>query len=324
MMEPSATQRPDVSVTIVLYNSEEHIGECVGPLREVLATGFAELVTVDNASEDGGAAIVERAVPGGLVLRNASNLGFAAAVNQAWPHVRGRYWLLLNPDAILSADGLDGLVRWMDAHPRLAAGSPLLADRDDEHAWAAAHPLPSVRLVWLELLRLHRLLPRSVRAKWLQGTYWTGGDLLDVGWVPGTAMIVRREAVEQVGLLDEAFFMYGEDIDWCWRMRSAGWRIGSCSSVVARHAGSVSSIAVHGWEEAFERMLRSHVHVLRMRRGPARARAYALSKAALSGLESVHPRRSPAGRADARGFFRAWLSIARTVSSGARRPGRYL
>jgi hypothetical protein len=176
--------------------------------------------------------------------------------------------------------------------------------------WPSAQPLPSVALVWLELLRLHRVLPRRAQAQLLQGGFWTYGDQLDAGWVTGTAMIARRSAVERVGLPDERFFMYAEDMDWCWSMRRAGWGVGYCSGVVVRHVGCASSDRTFGRPQTLIRSALAQTEAVRKRRGAVRARTYAASMALFRAFDSVHPRRPADQRQASRAMGSAWWSAA--------------
>jgi GT2 family glycosyltransferase len=125
----------------------------------------------------------------------------------------------------------------------------------------------------------------------MRGQYWTGGDQVDTGWVPGAAMMIRRDAVEQVGLLDERFFLYGEDIEWCWRMRSAGWSIGVCSTVIARHIGGSSSNKTFP-DEIGGRLAEGVFRAVSATRGVRFARAYYRAKEFELRLEALHPRRT--------------------------------
>jgi GT2 family glycosyltransferase len=307
LLDPAGREtRPVVTVTSVLYRSEDVIGESIRAIKPALDDGFAKLIAVDNASPDQSAAVVAAEVANARIVRSAVNRGFAGGANLAWPDVEGRYWLLLNPDAVLTAEGLRGLVAWMDDHPEVGIAAPAAADLDGSNVHHSGHALPSVGLVLLELFRLHRMLPRGLRARLLQGPYWDGGSHLDAGWVPGTAMIVRRQAVENVGLLDESFFLYGEDIDWCWRMHRGGWYVGSCSEVVVRHAGCQSSFAAFGRHETLIRGARAEIEAARRVRGRVRGWLYGVATTVAVGLESIHPRRSREERAQARAFFRSW------------------
>jgi GT2 family glycosyltransferase len=302
---------PELSITLVVWNALPRLLECLESISADVVAGFAEVIAADNASPDASADAVSAAFPDATVIRMESNLGFAGGVNRTWPHVGGRYWMLLNPDTVVPPGGLRELVAWMDSHPEVAIASPALADADGDDVRPTAHALPSAALVIAELLRLHKLLPRNVRGRVFQGPYWTGGDNLDGGWVPGTAMIVRREAADRVGLPDEHFFLYGEDIDWCWRMRRAGWRVGYCSRVVVRHAESDTNLREYGSSDTLLRMARTELEAVRRGRGRLRARLYAATLVVALGAESVHPRRPPAARELTRAHLRAWRDAMR-------------
>jgi N-acetylglucosaminyl-diphospho-decaprenol L-rhamnosyltransferase len=305
--EPVAT----VSVTIVLHNSERELARCLSAVRPEIESGFAELIAVDNASPDQSVAVVERQLPGSMIVRSPENRGFAAGANMAWPHVNGRYWLLLNPDAELEKGGIRALARWMDQHPAIGAASAELTDELGASSCSAGRSLPSPGRALFEASRLHRLLPAGLRGRILRGTYWRGGDQLDAGWVPGTAMIVRRTAVETVGLLDERFFLYGEDIDWCWRMRQRGWSIGVCSGVRARHREASSSGRTFSAEEFHQRMICGEIEAVRKARGGRYAGFYARAVALGLKLESLHPGREPQRRERAGAAARLWRRAAK-------------
>jgi N-acetylglucosaminyl-diphospho-decaprenol L-rhamnosyltransferase len=309
-MAPSLS--PTVSVTIVLHNSERELERCLEAIRPEVETGFAELIAVDNASPDDSAGAVARALPAARIIRSAENLGFAAGANLAWPYVRGRYWLLLNPDTELDEGGIGSLAAWMDSHLSIGVASPELAAPDGSGPPSAGRALPSVWRPLLEASRLHRLMPREVRGRCLRGAYWTGGDQLDAGWVPATAAIARHAAVEDAGLLDESFFMYGEDIEWCWRMQGAGWSVGVCGSVTARHRQSRSALRSFGTDEARLMLARGDMRAVRAIRGPIHTALYMLVTALALRIESLHPRRSAEWRVHVRDFSKAWWKALRS------------
>jgi N-acetylglucosaminyl-diphospho-decaprenol L-rhamnosyltransferase len=132
-MAPTSAQT--VSVTIVLHNSGPELERCLAAIRYDLESGFAELIAVDNASPDGRADAIARAAPDAKIIRSGENRAVAADANLAWPHVRGRYWLLLNPDAELDDRGIERLAAWRDRHPHLGAVST--ARTDHARAWMA-------------------------------------------------------------------------------------------------------------------------------------------------------------------------------------------
>jgi N-acetylglucosaminyl-diphospho-decaprenol L-rhamnosyltransferase len=307
----AAPPSPTVSVTIVLHNSEQDLGRCLAAIRPAVSSGFAELIAVDNASPDGSAGAVARSLPDARIIRSDENLGFAAGANLAWPHVRGRYWLLLNPDAELERGGLERLAAWMDANPQLGAASAELMGPDEGGPRSTGRALPSPWRALFEASRLHLLLPARTRGRVLRGAYWRGGDQLDAGWVPATALLVRRGAVDSAGLLDERFFLYGEDIEWCWRMRRAGWSIGVCSGVHCRHREAGSASRTFTDEAVRHRMVEGELKAVRKLRGDRYARRYARATALALKLEALHPGRSAKRRRSAIAAAREWGRAAR-------------
>jgi N-acetylglucosaminyl-diphospho-decaprenol L-rhamnosyltransferase len=301
--------QPELSIAIVLYNSADTLPECLRSIRDELDSGFAELIAVNNESPDDSVAVVREEAPDAEVVEMGANLGFAAGVNAALERAHGRYWLLLNPDVRVPAGALRGLVAWMDAHPGLGVASPEIVDADGR--WEQpGRALPSVARVLLRLSRLHRLLPADVRRRVFRGAYWTSGDQLNAGWVPGTAMIVRPVAVRGVGPLREDLFMYGEDLEWCWRMRKAGWRIGVCSSATFVHGTSSSARRTFGEEEVERRIAEGLDAACRLMYGPRHARALAALTALAYAIDARVTGKSPAERERARVAAQVWRRLS--------------
>ncbi|HET6870754.1 MAG TPA: glycosyltransferase family 2 protein [Solirubrobacteraceae bacterium] len=301
--------RPALSIGIVLYNSAGTLQECLRSVHAELESGFAELIAVNNASPDDSVAIVRAEVPAGRIVEMDANRGYAAGVNAAVARARGRYWLLLNPDVRAPVGGLRRLVAWMDAHPEVGIASPDLVDANGR--WEEpGRALPSVGRTLLRLSRLHRLLPAGVRQRVFRAGYWTGGDQLDAGWVPGTAMIVRPAAVRAVGVLREELFMYGEDVEWCWRVRRAGWRIGVCSSITFVHDTSSSARASFS-ESALERRISEGLDgACRLMYGRRHARVLAALTALMFALDGWTPGKTRSQRDRARAAARVWRGLA--------------
>jgi N-acetylglucosaminyl-diphospho-decaprenol L-rhamnosyltransferase len=307
---------PPVTITVVLHRSAAHLEACLASVAEPLAAGEAELIAVDNASPDDSASIVARAQPGARLLRCPTNLGFAAACELARPHVRGRHWLLLNPDVELAPGTVRRLADALDSAPGVAAVSPWLREAG---AAASSYPgrrFPAAGRALAELTRLHRLVPQPRRGRWLQGPYVVRGDPAPVpDWLPGTALMLRRATVERVGGLDPSFFLYGEDLDWCWRARRAGWRL-AVADVTAVHHPSSSARAAMAEQEVQDRIAAGIARAARRHAGRGRAVAYAAVTTVALGLEARDPRRDPPQRAAARTGARAW---ARTLRRGGQR-----
>lgn len=301
--------RPELSIAIVLHNSGDSLPDCLRSIRPELDSGFAELIAVDNASPDESVPILHAQVPTAQLVEMDENRGFAAGANAAVARARGRYWLLLNPDVRAPAGGLRRLVAWMDAHPGLAVASPDIVDVDGR--WEEpGRALPSVGRTLLRLSRLHRLLPAGVRRRVFRGGYLTRGDQLSVGWVPGTAMIVRPAAVSQVGPMREDLFMYGEDLEWCWRMRRAGWAIGVCSSTTFVHDTSSSARLTFGEDYVQRRIAEGTDAACRLMYGARHGRVLAALTAAAFTLDARAPGKSSAQRDRARASACLWRRLA--------------
>jgi GT2 family glycosyltransferase len=306
---------PDVSVTMVLYNSDDHLRACLAALEGALCSGRAELVAVDNASPDQSAAITLAAVPQTRLISSVVNRGFAGACNLALPSVNGRYWLLLNPDVVLDPGAVEELSSWMDQHRDVAIVSPWLRPGRSEAPAYPGRAFPSVSRGLIELFRLHLLLPAGRRGALLQGPYVRPGAPIPAAadWVPGAAMMVRRAAIDAVGSLDESFFLYGEDLEWCWRMRSSGWRVATCPTAAATHHASASSRRTWPEDEVARRIAAGVAEACRKVRGVGYARAYALVTVLALSLEAWHPRRSAEQRRGARSARRAWSRTLRCL-----------
>ncbi len=219
---------PLVSAIIVSWNTRELLAAAVRSL--LAATPQPEVIVVDNGSRDGSVAMVRREFPQVRLLVNEVNRGFAAANNQGMAAARGRYFLLLNSDAALRRGALRTMVAYAEAHPRVGVvGARLLFP--DGRWQAEGSPFPSLRDEFLRMLGLDRL--------WAVGVE-RGDRPYETDWVQGAAMLVRREVWEETGGFDESFFMYGEEVEWCARIKAAGWRIAVVPQAEIIHHGGAS------------------------------------------------------------------------------------
>jgi GT2 family glycosyltransferase len=196
--------------------------QCLAALAQDSPTITREVFVVDNASHDGTVEAVEREFRDVAVIANERNLGFAAANNAALLIARGRYMFLLNPDAFMQGSGLETLTAFMDEHPEVAASAPMLLNRDGSLQYSVRN-FPSLSNALFECLFLHRAFP-SLTAHFGEMVFDPQAYAYahPVDWVSGAAMFVRRETVEEVGPLDERFFLFGEEIDWFKSMNEAG------------------------------------------------------------------------------------------------------
>jgi len=184
--------------------------------------------------------MVRKEFPAVRLFTNRENQGFAKANNLTWNHARGRYWLLLNSDTEVAEGALDALIGFMDRNPRAGLATARLVNQDGSPQYCAQRR-PSIFLTLLELSRLHKLLTAGARGRLFLSSYWSYDRAIQVGWAWGTALIARREAVAEAGLLSEDFFMYGEDLEWCLRIRRRRWQIWYCPDAEVLHQGGQSS-----------------------------------------------------------------------------------
>lgn len=207
----------DVSIIIVNWNTRQDLRRALDSCRAYSSPLQSEVIVVDNASSDGSVQMVREQFPEAEVIANADNLGYTAACNQGMRRARGRYFLMLNSDAELTAGCLQELVRVMDAYPDIGTASAQLRFPDGSEQTSACY---------FPRLRAH-LLPAKLTAT-VQRAAAGGAEppdgVYDVDWVFGACQMVRAETVAQVGMMEERIYMWYDDADWCRRMQKAGWR----------------------------------------------------------------------------------------------------
>ena len=233
---------PDVSIVIASWNTQRHLLDCLRSVAADAGTVAIETIVVDNASSDGSADAVERTFSGATLIRNRENLGFARANNIGIGHASGRYVCLMNSDVVVRPGAFGALVRFMDARPTVGLVGPRVLNPDGG-LQPSCRRFPGFASSLNLALAVHRLLPNSPRFSAETMTYWPHDAERSVDAVSGCFCVARREAVSEVGLLDETFFLYNEDIDWCMRFRAAGWDVRFCPDAEAIHFGAASSSA---------------------------------------------------------------------------------
>jgi GT2 family glycosyltransferase len=238
-----------LTVLIVNYNTGALLWECLDSVWPQLPPR-SEVFVVDNASTDGSADGLEAAYSGLRLIRNACNDGYARANNQALRLARGRYALLLNPDVTLEPGALTAALAYMDAQPDVGILGPRILRPDGRLDPPARRSFKTPATYLYKMLGLSRLFPRHRRFGRYYLSYLDEMATTDVDSVVGAFLLVRRDVIERVGLLDERFFMYCEDEDWCWRAKQAGWRVVYYPGAVVRHCRG-SSTAKHPFRMAY-------------------------------------------------------------------------
>lgn len=266
-------QNPLLSIIIVNWNTRALLAGCLQSFvnSQLSAADNGQLTTetlvIDNASSDGSAALVRERFPWVRLIENTENIGFARANNQGIPLAKGDHVLLLNPDTVVHPGALEALVAFMDAHPRAGACGARLLNADGS-LQPACHPMLTPGREFWRLLFLDKLWPRAT----YRMSQWDTATPRQVEAVKGAGLLLRREALEQVGLLDESYFMYTEEVDLCYRLTQAGWELWYVPAAVITHHGEGSSRQAR--EAMYVQLYRSKVQFFRKFGGERRARRF--------------------------------------------------
>jgi hypothetical protein len=230
----------DVSVIVVSYNTKDLLRECIRSIYRETREIEYEVFVVDNRSTDGSPDMVKGEFPKVRLIRNDLNVGFAAGNNIALKKGRGRYFLLLNPDTQLVNNAIGILADYMDSHRDVGASGCMLLDGNKE-----------VQMVCRKFSRIAHevgeLMPviNRCRWRWMSRNYLSDEfDYRSCGetdYVQGACLMVRRVVIEEIGLMDERYFMYSEEEDWCYRMKRKGWKVMYVSSAVVVHYQGMST-----------------------------------------------------------------------------------
>ncbi|MBN1920541.1 MAG: glycosyltransferase family 2 protein [Anaerolineae bacterium] len=272
------TPQPYVTVVIVNWNTREMLAQCLDSIADSgwwpVDDGYrevpfkADVIVVDNASSDRSVEMVRDQYPNVQLIENNENVGFARGNNQALQEAQGYYVMLLNSDAELTSGALEALVAYIDAHPDVGAVGPYLLNGDGATLQPSCHPVLTPRREFWRLCFLDRI--------WPQATYpmhrWDPATPREVEVIKGACLVLRREALDQVGLLDEQYFMYSEEMDLCYRLSQAGWKLVWVPEARVIHHGEASSKQMA--ERMYIELYRSKVQFHRKFGGNRRARLF--------------------------------------------------
>ncbi len=215
---------PLLSIIIVNYNVREFLHHALVSLQKAMKGIRGEIFVVDNASDDGSIEMVRRRFPKIQLIASKSNLGFAKANNVGLRQSRGKYILLINPDTLVQEDTLQVMIRFFEENPDVGLAGCKIMNPDGTFQLACRRSFPGPWAAFTKMTGLSTLFPGSRLFGRYNLTYLSPDETYELDAVSGSFMMVRREAYEQVGGLDEDFFMYGEDLDWCYRIQRAGWK----------------------------------------------------------------------------------------------------
>jgi len=214
----------DISVVIVGWNAKRYLELCLNSLYEAPARRNMEILVVDNASSDGSSEMIKTKFPQVKLIRSEENLGFAKGNNLAIRQCQGRYIALVNPDVIMFPGCLDALADFLDQHPKVGDVGPRVLN-PDMTLQSTCRRFPTL---WNNFCSATGLATKFKNSRFFAGEhmfYFPHDRTLAVDVLVGCFSMIRREAFDDVGLLDENLFMYGDDVDWCRRARKAGWQV---------------------------------------------------------------------------------------------------
>ncbi len=258
----------ELAVVIVNMNAGEDILRCVGSVLDSAGDIRLEVVVVDNDSHDGSEARVVQARPQVRLIKNRSNRGFPAAANQGMLATTSEFVLLINPDAEVTAGTLEGFLKVAHDHPGAGAIGALTRDPDGT-VYPSARMVPSMGQGLAHIV-LAPFWPDNPWSRAYRIAGWDRTAERRVDWVSGSSMLLRRAALDAVGIFDERFFMYVEDMDLCTRMRAAGWEVWFSPELEITHVGGTATagkrrMTLEHSKSAYEYFVKHHPS------GPARA-----------------------------------------------------
>lgn len=231
----------ELSIVIINWNVKEALKNCLTSIYNNSKNVQLEILVVDNASSDGSGDMVKKFFPKTNLIENTENLGFPKACNLGIKASKGDFILLLNSDTIVLPMTLDKAVTFMKVHPDIGALGCKLLNKDGTIQYEGGRNFPSLYSMFIESFYLHMLFPKSkFFAKRLMG-YWNHEDDREVPCLSGSFMMLRKKAVDEVGLLDEQFQGWFEDMDYCFRLHKNSWKIFYLGSTAIIHIGGLSA-----------------------------------------------------------------------------------
>ncbi len=259
----ASSGQPSLSVVIVSWNAVAELLACLAALRAAMKSMPLDITVVDNASHDGTAEAVARSFPGVHMIGNTTNVGFARACNQGIRQSTGDYVLLLNPDCCVVGNACGQMAAYLASHAQVGALGPRIQRHDGSDDLRSPRLLPTLWSDFCDRSGLADAFPRSrlVARHHLPG--WDRSSTGSVECLSGACMMLRRSVLLQVGLLDEGFFLFGEDADLCLRVRQAGWQVYYLGTAFVVHKGGASTSQVRDQAALFavasrQRFFRKH------------------------------------------------------------------
>jgi len=255
----------DLSICIVSFNTRDLLRDCLNSIFSSLTQYSYEVIVADNGSADGSSEMLAAEFPQVQVIQNTSNLGYTVPMNQALRAAAGRYLMQLNPDTVLTPGLLESLLGFMESQPRVGICTPKVLNSDGtlqmQCRRSAARPWDAITYI----LGFSKLFPRSrLFGRYLM-EYLPEDQINEVEAVSGSCMLIHRGVVDQIGYLDEQFFAYQEDAEFCFRARKAGWQIYYVPTAQLTHFGGLGGSrfvpyrGIYAWHRSYYLYYRKHL-----------------------------------------------------------------
>lgn len=253
---------PKLSIVIVSWNTRELLQGCLKSLSAACAEMSHQVLVVDNASSDGSPEMVAREFPTVELIHSGVNLGFSKGNNLAFPHCQGEHVLLLNPDTICPAESLQKLVSWAASTPNLGAATPRLTDAGGRPTITYGF-FPRTRHHWLGFIDPLRLLPGAALQNRVVHVPQEDEPSRTVEYIAGACFLIPRPVLDALGPLDERFFMYFEETDWCRRLAEMGKEVWYCADTEVQHlegqaSGTVSDFSLRQFQKSYRLFVEKH------------------------------------------------------------------
>lgn len=315
-----------LSILIVNYNTCDLLRQCLISIRENPPSIDYEVIVIDNLSSDGSAEMVEQDHPEVRLIRRKDNPGYGVAVNDGVTYTTGNLLMFLNPDMEVYPGALNTLVEFVKSHPQTGVVGPKLVLPNGE-VQNSARPEASFVRVLFEASRLHWLLPRRLRERFLLSQYFSQSRTLRPGWICGACHLIPRSVWDQVGPLTEETFCGSDDYDYCYRTWKAGYEVWLCSEATMTHHGSVAIRKRWSPWEVEQISIHNTFVVLSSHWPPWRVRLYAFAECVSNYSELI--RNSIVLRPGMRDLdepyhirIRKRIQLLRNIASGKQQPIR--
>jgi len=232
---------PELSIVIVNYNAKKYLEQCLGSIYKSSPQINFELILIDNGSIDNSTFMVKEKFPMVKLIENRKNEGFVKAVNKGIKLCKAKYVLSLNNDTFIYQNSLGELLKFMNSHPEVGICGPKVLNSNGTIQHQCKRGFPTISSAFYYFLGLHKYFPKSKTFGHYLMTYLNPEEISEVDSVSGACLMVKREIIEQVGLLDEDYIMYGDDLDLCYRIKKIGLKVYYVPTAQIIHYGGVSS-----------------------------------------------------------------------------------